>query len=136
MIEKKKVILNEDDGDYYISDLLSFGYELVYEDKEKIGKETVRVYMFERDNEMANYDKIVELEKEYEDNKKELLPIPKVDGLLAFFLWCFILPGLLYYDSKQREIKAVDEHNLPFAKRMYEITLEANKLKGNKASLN
>ncbi|MBP5444911.1 MAG: hypothetical protein J6Y28_01950 [Acholeplasmatales bacterium] len=132
MIEKRKVILTKEENDNYIDDLLCFGYEVTYKEKEKVNKETLRVFMLERDTDIPNYDKLVELEKEYEDNKKELVMYPKINGWLVFFLWCLIIPGMIYYDLKSNDIKAIDQHNEPLLIKMYDLTEEARKLKEEK----
>lgn len=129
MIEWKKVYLNIDYVNEYLESLHYFGWINCDCAEEIIDNKLVKYQLLNRDTQINNYSELVELEKEYEKNKNELLPTVKINGLLFFFLLVlFIIPGMLYFELKSSDIELVNKHNNLFYKNIYEILEKAKQL--------
>ena len=115
----------------YIRDLSAFGWKI--QSDNHVNGDYYRtsgfVFLLVRDTNMPNYNRINELEKEYENARSQLKHYNELNIHLAVFLFfIFIIPGIVYVVLKNKEKKAKYDYNEPFQNKMRKAIIEANSL--------
>ena len=94
MIEKRDVFVGWKD---YIEDLESFGWEKTEKVSTGYGRNHSAHYVLVRDTEMADYEKICNLEKKYETAKHNMKCYDYLEPEIIVLLFIlFIIPGIIY----------------------------------------
>ena len=112
----------------YIRDLSAFGWKIQSDNhvNEDYYRTSGFVFLLVRDTKMPNYDRINELEKEYENARSQLKHYNELNIHLAVFLFfIFIIPGIVL---KNKDKKAKYDYNEPFQNIMRKAIIEANSL--------
>lgn len=143
MIEANKVLLKgnkfgpddqrEDafDSNEHVKELKSFGWEVIDDEAyKKINNVWYRYCIMARTREIPHHDELEALEKEYEDTRKQIKPIPTTNGWLAFFLFLLIIfPGIIYLSAKSKKKKQTKKENEDAKLRILEIIQKAENLR-------
>ena len=143
MIESNRVLLKgnkfgpdeqrEDafDSEKHVKDLKSFGWEVLEDEVYKRTNNAWKKYcIMVRQREIAHHGELVELEKEYEQARKSIKPLPKSNRVLAFFLFLIlIIPGVIYVNVKKSQRKKTKNANKDAESRMREIAKKAESIR-------
>ena len=115
----------------YIEDLSSFGWKI----QTNIGKydgyydEDMVSIIIVRDKKIPNYDRICELEDEYEYARSCIKDYHEANGFIAFLLLLmFIIPGIIYIAVKHGQKRTYPILNEPYIERMNKAMKEADRL--------
>ena len=119
-IEIKNVLGN----DYY--EYQSFGWIHIKDERKRKCRGYKTFHIFERDKDIENYNKIVELEKEYfklKNNKRTNKKIDPFTCIISFIF--FIFPGFIYLYYISKENKNIDQINNEIESEMLKISKRA-----------
>lgn len=119
------------DSEKHVKELKAFGWEIVDEEVYKRTNNAWRKYcIMVRQREIPHHNELVELEKEYEEVRKSIMPLPKGNRGLAFMLFLILLvPGIIYVNVKKSQRKKVRNANKEAEAKILEITKKAGSIR-------
>lgn len=115
----------------------SFGWQLDTEksDKRALSKKNkahfikLRTLVFKRPKDLLYHDKLMELEKKYEELENQKQFYIKADPINAFFLFLLvIIPGIIYVVLKAKKKKKVKENNEAIDAKQAKLLAEAQQI--------